>query len=546
MRDASAPQGIAEPHHVLLAAEEDRSGRGLAAAATLGADAREPLRDVIRLGVEVAVERELDRAVRGAGPRAQCIDGHGRRCRERREHRIGRGEHGGAVAPARQQREPGAGRLGGERRREAAQIARARAAPAVDRLMRVAHRHDGGVSEERGEQIGLRDRGVLVLVEQHDPEPVAQLGGDRVVAAHDLQCAGDLVGVVEHAPAPLRRRVFTGEPREQRQRRDVGLGIRHILVDDDPLAVRGPVEHVREPFGERGELIEVDQVVDSVAGDPQGGVDDAAQRLTAGLEPRVVGGEDHPPHEQPGRGLRQHRGLGIPPDPHGMLADDLIGEAVVGRHGGAVQQPVRVVLTRGRRRADVRRERVERCETLGLVAVPLDAGEHVEAARGMQCGQMRQQAAPLELRETLQAALDPLRELTRGLAREGEPQHLVPADDPVRDQPHDASGHRLGLAAARTGHHEGGCERRFDDRGLLGGGRELAEGGGDRRGGQGHEALTAATVWMRQRPYEYSSRQCSSYGARNAVPRITPTASRMRPKKAARRSSSNGGCHGVA
>ena len=298
--------------------------------------------------------------------------------------------------------------------------------------------------------------------------------------------------------------------------------------------------------GERGELVEVDEVVDAIAGDPQRGVDDAAQRLAAGLQAGVVGREDHPPHQQPRGGLRQHRGLGIPPDPHRMLADDLIGEAVVGRDGRPMQQAVRIVLPRGRRCGDFRRERVERCQALSLVAVPLDEGEHVEAARGVQRRQVREQAAPLELGEALEATLDPLRELTGGLAREGEAEHLIPPDDPVRDQPHDASGHRLGLAAARAGHHQRRRERRLDDGGLLDRRRELPEGCGDRRGGEGHEALTAATVWMRQRPYEYSSRQCSSYGARNAVPRITSTASRMRSKKTARRSSSNGGCHGVA
>ena len=61
--------------------------------------------------------------------------------------------------------------------------------------------------------------------------------------------------------------------------------------------------------------------------------------------------------------------------------------------------------------------------------------------------------------------------------------------------------------------------------------RELAERGGDDRrrqgaGGDGcrHDALTAPIVWMRHRPYEYSSRQCSSYGAVNDVPRMTATA----------------------
>ena len=120
---------------------------------------------------------------------------------------------------------------------------------------------------------------------------------------------------------------------------------------------------------------------------------------------------------------------------------------------------------------------------------------------------MRHQPARLELGEALQPALDALGQLARGLAGEGEAEHLVAADDPVRHEPDHARGHRLGLAAAGARDHERGLERRLDHRRLLVGGRELPEGRGDDRrrqdaGGHGcrHDALTAPIVWMRHRP----------------------------------------------
>jgi len=77
--------------------------------------------------------------------------------------------------------------------REIAEVSRARTPPAVDRLVRVADGHDRRAAEDRGQQVGLHDRGVLVLVEQHDAVARAQLLGDDDVGAHDLQGPGDLV-----------------------------------------------------------------------------------------------------------------------------------------------------------------------------------------------------------------------------------------------------------------------------------------------------------------------------------------------------------------
>ena len=112
----------------------------------------------------------------------------------------------------------------------------------------------------------------------------------------------------------------------------------------------------------------------------------------------------------------------------------------------------------------------------------LDPRERVERSRPVEAFEMRQQSAPLVLAEAGEAPLDALGELAGGLAGEGQPEHLVAADEAVRDEPDDAPRHRLGLAAAGPRDDEGGSERRGDHRRLLGGGRELSERGGDRLG----------------------------------------------------------------
>ena len=369
--------------------------------------------------------------------------------------------------------------------------------------MRVADRHHCGTREERGEQIGLHHRGVLVLVEQHDAEPLAHLVGDRRVAFDDLVRAGHLIREVDDADAALLRGVLAGEISEQREGSHLLLGGDHVGVDDRRLRRRWTLQHVAEAIRERGEVVERHEVVHPVARDPQRGVHDAADRLATTLEARVVGGEHHAPHEQPRRRFREHDGLGIPPDPQRMLADDLVREAVVGRDGRPVQERVVVGLLRRRsRRLDEGvHGRMPRRGCARALAGTLDLAEDVEKPSGMQPSQVRHQPAPLELAEALQPALDALGQLARGLAGEGQAEDLVATDDPVRDEPDHARGHRLGLAAAGAGDHERGLERRLDHGRLLIRRGELAERRGDDRrrqdaGGHGcrHDALTAPIV----------------------------------------------------
>lgn len=96
------------------------------------------------------------------------------------------------------------------------------AAPAVDGLARVAdggHRVAGGalsgaLAEEAGEQQPLGDGGVLVLVEEDDPELVAEDLADLGPGGGQLGGAGDLVAEVEQVAGALGGAVADDEVEE--------------------------------------------------------------------------------------------------------------------------------------------------------------------------------------------------------------------------------------------------------------------------------------------------------------------------------------------
>jgi len=238
---------------------------------------------------------------------------------------------------------------------------------------------------------------------------------------------------------------------------------------------------------------------------------------------RIVGGEHDATHEQPGRRLREDGGLGVPPDPQGVLADDLVGEAVVRRHRRSVKERVVGGILRGR--VHRLRERIEQPLALGgrasaIGSGPLELAERGECSGLGQARQRRKQSAALELGQPREPLLDALGQFAGRLAGEGQAEHLVAAHDAVRHQPHHPGRHRLGLAAAGPRDDESRRQRRLDDRGLLVRRGELAERGCDdprrqqrrRRDGDRerqvrgdtlhdrHEALTAPTVWMRHSP----------------------------------------------
>ena len=76
-------------------------------------------------------------------------------------------------------------------------------APAVDRLVGVADRRHGvPAGEQPGQHGGLGDRGVLVLVEEHDLEALALQHADVGLLHGEPRAELDLVGEVHQARGP--------------------------------------------------------------------------------------------------------------------------------------------------------------------------------------------------------------------------------------------------------------------------------------------------------------------------------------------------------
>ena len=107
------------------------------------------------------------------------------------------------------------------------------------------------------------------------------------------------------------------------------------------------------------------------------------------------------------------------------------------------------------------------------------------------------------------------------------PEHLTRPGVAVGDQPHHPGGHRLGLARAGPGDHHERSGRCGDDRGLLVGGREQAEGGGQfgravaRRHGCPHPS---PTVWAGQLARTGQCAQPSLMRATNCGPCVAAAA----------------------
>ena len=129
------------------------------------------------------------------------------------KHPAGVAEAGGQqpdLGRARSTRPPaGPARGDGEVPREAAQVARARAPPAVDRLTGVA---DGGdrvpAAEQRAQQHQLGMAGVLVFIEEHHLIAGPFGRSDLGMPVRDTRGQHHLVTVVDYLTDLLRRRIF--------------------------------------------------------------------------------------------------------------------------------------------------------------------------------------------------------------------------------------------------------------------------------------------------------------------------------------------------
>ena len=305
----------------------------------------------------------------------------------------------------------------------------ARAAPAVDGLVRVADRGDGRAGEERAQELELGVRGVLELVEEDDAEALPFDRGDVGEGASQPRCEGHLVGEVHRVPRRLEvgvaaRHVHGHAPGPQR-----GGHVAQVLGEGPGS---GPQRQGVEGPGTVPEVlldgVQVDEVFGQLPREGEGRVGEGGlgevevADVTVEAHCRLVG-------ELPGRGLREEADGGLDTEPHPVVGDDRAGVGVVGRD----RRP---------------------------------SGEDVGRAGGRlrRCRRGPQPRLP----QGPQATLDTRGQLTRGLAGEGQSEHLVRLDESVGHEPDDPGGHRLGLARPGAGDDEQRLHRRLDDGGLLG------------------------------------------------------------------------------
>jgi len=419
----------------------------------LGEACLEPGRDSGGFLVQLLFEDRVDGVCARAGATREPRDRDAAGCRERLDECTRNIEDALAVAPAHAQRVAGDGLPGtvrpstvlpgtvltrgtpAEPRREVVEPRRARAAPAVDRLVRVADRHDGCAAEELREQPGLRDVRVLILVEQHDPVPLADALADSGVRARDLQGQRHLVGERDVALAPLRGLELLDEV-AQRQRGLERRGIAIHVGAGEPVGA-GQLAHAHDLGDESPQVVDARVVLSEPVCEAQHGLGGLIDGEIEVGEPGIRRGGHEVASKLPRARLAQHDALRVAPEQYGVVAVEARGEGVVRRHGGL-------------------REGVDQRTAVG-------AG--------------RQQTARPERDETRPDARG---QLPRRLTGEREAEHALGCDVPVGDEPQHSCGHRLGLARAGPRNDERGAERRLDHGALLDGGAVDAERVGDR------------------------------------------------------------------
>ena len=84
--------------------------------------------------------------------------------------------------------------------------------PPVNRLIRVAHRSNSVVAEQRGEQLHLDDGRVLELVEEDRAELIAQRDAHGGCLAHDARCQDQLIRKIENTHVALALLVSLDRP----------------------------------------------------------------------------------------------------------------------------------------------------------------------------------------------------------------------------------------------------------------------------------------------------------------------------------------------
>ena len=222
-RDTGVTQGSVHVREVLAAPAQHRDRAPLAALARMGAHAAGEVNDGTQRGLVVRGVRDIDMP----GPRSVSRDQDGRLGLEALFALLIRGDlaqgrsHAIRCVQDRLVVAPGGGQ--GERlallclpRLESIQEGLQRRGrgppPAVNSLIRVAHRGDSVVVEQHGQHVHLDDGRVLELVEEDRAELVAQLGTHGGCLAHDARCQDQLIRKIENTRVVLALLVSLDRP----------------------------------------------------------------------------------------------------------------------------------------------------------------------------------------------------------------------------------------------------------------------------------------------------------------------------------------------
>ena len=334
-RDAGLAQSGVNKGEILAAPTQDGDCAPLAILGRLRTDA---LHEVHRCGQRVLIHLRV-RDLHGALPRSLPGNQDRRLCLERvlalligghltqgRCHAIRRVQNRHVVTPRGGQREglPGLGRSALETIQEGLQGRGRGPPPPVNRLIRVAHRSNSVVAEQRGEELHLDDGRVLELIEEDRTELLAQRGAHRRGLAHDARGQDQLIRKIENAH--LTFALLIGRNRAQEcETTSVGpqevaclhVGIAHLgQLTTQLLQGLARTLHREAVLGQLARKMQ----------DLRNRVDRPELLVQVG-GPRL----DDLRHQVEGAGLGQHGKIGIDADPHPVLGHDALRERVVGQ-----------------------------------------------------------------------------------------------------------------------------------------------------------------------------------------------------------------------